>query len=118
MLLRLKQGKSAYVVHLSLEQARMLAVEMRGLATSHCPQHHLALLLAKALGGRISHVVLRLLDPAGGVLGILRVVMGGDMRDVNVDAAAARRWQCTWGCRSSWMANSAPRTVSSGLYRD
>ena len=38
LLLRLKKGKSAYVVHLSLEQARMLAVEMRGLATSHCPQ--------------------------------------------------------------------------------
>ena len=89
LLLRLKKGKSAYVVQLSLEQARMLAVEMSGLATSHCPQHHLALLLAKSLGGHISHVILKLLDPTGGVLGILRVVTGGQMHDVNVDAAAA-----------------------------
>ena len=56
LLLRLKEGKSVYVVHLSMEQARVLAVEMRGLATDHCPQHHLALLLARSLGANISHV--------------------------------------------------------------
>ena len=37
LLLRLKEGKSVFVVHLSMEQARILAVEMRGLATDHCP---------------------------------------------------------------------------------
>ena len=39
LLLRLKDGRSVYMVHLPLEQARVLAVEMRGLATDHCAQH-------------------------------------------------------------------------------
>ena len=89
LLLRIKNGKSAYIVNLSLDQARMLAVEMRGLATSQCPQHHLALQLARALGANITHVVLTMLDSTGSVVGTLRVVTDYDMRDVNVDPAAA-----------------------------
>lgn len=45
LLLRLGGGNEAFIIHLSLEQARILAVEMRGLATDHCPQHHLALVI-------------------------------------------------------------------------
>ena len=59
LLLRLRNGKSAYVVHLSLEQARILAVEMRGLATDHCPLHHLAVRVAEGLHAKISHIVIR-----------------------------------------------------------
>ena len=59
LLLRLRNGKSAYVVHLSLEQARILAVEMRGLATDHCPLHHLAVRVAEGLSAKISHIVIQ-----------------------------------------------------------
>ncbi len=89
LLLRLRDGRSAYVVHLSLEQARVLAVEMRGLATDHCPQHHLALKVAQALGGQVSHIVLKALDDNGSVSGILRLTTPEGMRDVHVDTAAA-----------------------------
>ena len=89
LLLRLKRGKSAYIVNLSLEQARMLAVEMRGLATQNCPQHHLALQLARAMGADISHIVLKLVDPTGGVMGVIRLVTDSGTRDVNTDPAAA-----------------------------
>ena len=89
LLLRLKEGKSVYVVHLSMEQARVLAVEMRGLATDHCPQHHLALLLARSLGANISHVVIQRIGPDDEVLGVLRLVTADGLRSVNVDAAAA-----------------------------
>ena len=89
LLLRLKRGKSAYIVNLSLEQARMLAVEMRGLATSSCPQHHLALQLARAMDADISHIVLKLVDPTGGIMGVMRLVTDNGTRDVNTDPAAA-----------------------------
>ncbi len=88
LLLRLKEGKSVYVVHLSMEQARVLAVEMRGLATDHCPQHHLALLLARSLGANISHVVIQRVGADDEVLGVLRLVTADGLRSVNVDAAA------------------------------
>ena len=88
LLLRLKEGKSVFVVHLSMEQARILAVEMRGLATDHCPQHHLALLLARSLGANISHVVIQRVGPDDEVLGVLRLVTANGLRSVNVDAAA------------------------------
>ena len=89
LLLRLKDGRSAYVVHLSLEQARVLAVEMRGLATDHCPQHHLSLRIAEAFGAQISHVVIKNVGHFDQVLGVLRIVGAEGMSDVNVDAAAA-----------------------------
>ena len=89
LLLRRKKGKSAFIVNLSLDQARMLAVEMRGLATDQCPQHHLALQLARGLGANITHVVLTMLDSTGSVVGTLRVVTDYDHRDINVDPAAA-----------------------------
>ncbi len=89
LLLRLKDGKSAYVVHISLEQARLLAVELRGLATDHCPHHHLALKVAQAMGGDISHIVLKALDENGGVTGVVRLITPHGMRDAQVDTAAA-----------------------------
>ena len=89
LLLRLKNGRSAYVVQLSLEQARVLAVEMRGLATDQCPQHHLTLQVANALGGKVSHVVLKAIDHSGGVTGSMRLVTPGGLCDVTVDTAAA-----------------------------
>ena len=88
MLLRLRNGKSAYVVHLSLEQARILAVEMRGLGTDHCPLHHLAVRVAEGLHAKISHVVIRRIGEGDDVIGELRLVTASAMHSIQVDAAA------------------------------
>ena len=88
LLLRLRNGKSAYVVHLSLEQARILAVEMRGLATDHCPLHHLAVRVAEGLNANISHIVIRRVGKGDDVIGDLRLVTATGMQSVQVDAAA------------------------------
>lgn len=89
LLLRLRSGKAAYVVHLSLEQARMLAVEMRGLASDHCPLHHMAVRLAEALNAKISHIVIKRVGPTDEVTGMMRLVTAGGLRSAYVDAAAA-----------------------------
>ena len=88
LLLRLRNGKSAYVVHLSLEQARMLAVELRGLASDHCPLHHMAVRIAESLNARISHVVIKRVGVSDEVAGLLRLVTAGGMHSAYVDAAA------------------------------
>ena len=88
MLLRLRNGKSAYVVHLSLEQARILAVEMRGLASDHCPLHHLAVRVAEGLHAKISHVVIKRFGESDDVVGILRLVTTAGLNSIQVDAAA------------------------------
>ena len=88
LLLRLRNGRSAYVVHLSLEQARIIAVEMRGLATDHCPLHHLAVRVAESLHAKISHVVIRRIGEGDDVVGELRLVTASGMHGVQVDAAA------------------------------
>ena len=88
LLLRLRNGKSAYVVHLSLEQARILAVEMRGLATDHCPLHHLAVRVAEGLNAKISHIVIKRFGEGDDVIGVLRLVTATGMHSIQVDAAA------------------------------
>ena len=88
LLLRLRSGKAAYVVHLSLEQARMLAVEMRGLASDHCPLHHMAVRLAESLGAKISHVVIRRVGPTDEVAGMIRMTTAAGLHTTPVDAAA------------------------------
>ena len=88
LLLRLRNGKSAYIVHLSLEQARILAVEMRGLPSDHCPLHHLAVRVAEGLDAKISHIVIRRFGEGDDVIGVLRLVTATGMRSVQVDAAA------------------------------
>ena len=88
LLLRLRNGRSAYVIHLSLEQARIIAVEMRGLATDHCPLHHLAVRVAESLHAKISHVIIRRIGEGDDVVGELRLVTAGGMHSVQVDAAA------------------------------
>lgn len=89
LLLRFEEGKSYFIIIMSLEQARALAVEMRGLATDHCPHHHLSRLVVEALGAKIADVVIRLLDPSGGVMGVMRLETDSGLCDVNVDVAAA-----------------------------
>ena len=88
LLLRLRNGKSAYVVHLSLEQARTLAVEMRGLATDHCPLHHMAIRIAEGLNAQVSHVVIKPLGKGDEVTGVLRMVTPTGLQAIPVDAAA------------------------------
>ena len=88
LLLRLRNGKSAYIVHLSLEQARILAVEMRGLATDHCPLHHLAVRVAEGLNAKISHIVIKRIGEGDDVVGVLRLVTATGIHSVQVDAAA------------------------------
>ena len=89
LLLKLRSGKSAYVVHLSLEQARMIAVEMRGLATDHCPLHHMAVRIAEALNAKVSHVVIKRVGPTDEVAGLMRLATSSGLRTTQVDAAAA-----------------------------
>ena len=89
LLLRLRNGKSAYVVHLSLEQARMLAVELRGLATDHCPLHHLTALVAESLNAKINHVVIQRIGPSDEVAGLMRLATPSGLRSAYVDAGAA-----------------------------
>ena len=88
LLLRLRNGKSAYIIHLSLEQARILAVEMRGLATDHCPLHHLAVRVAEGLNAKISHIVIRRFGEGDDVIGLLQLATSSGLRGVQVDAAA------------------------------
>lgn len=89
LLLRLRNGKSAYVVHLSLDQARMLAVEMRGLASDHCPLHHLAVRMAETLNAKVSHVIIKRVGEGDEVAGLMRMVTSTGMRTAYVDAGAA-----------------------------
>ncbi len=89
LLLRLKNERVGYMVHLPLEQARVLAVEMRGLGTDHCAHHHLAVLVAEALGGKVSHIILNVLDDAGDVTCVLRLDTAQGLVDAKVDVAAA-----------------------------
>lgn len=88
LLLRLRNGKSAYVIHLSLEQARILAVEMRGLATDHCPLHHLAVRVAEGLNAKISHIVIRRFGEGDDVIGVLCLATASGLHSIQVDAAA------------------------------
>lgn len=89
LLLRVRDGRSAYVVQLPLEQARMLAVEMRGLATDHCQLHHLVLQVAQSLGAEVNQVIIKNAEHPEEVLGQLRLVTNEGEKDIEVDAAAA-----------------------------
>ena len=88
LLLSLEDRKSAMVLQLTLEQARILAVEMRGLATDHCTLHHLAMAIARTVGASIIRVVIKGVD-VGQVIGVMRLEHGQKRYDVTVDVAAA-----------------------------
>ena len=88
LLLKLEGRDSAFIIHLSLEQARLLAVEMRGLATDHCPQHHLTCSVLQAFSAGISGIILKELD-RGLVMGTLRLEAETGFIDVEADVAAA-----------------------------
>lgn len=88
LLLKLEGRSSAFIIHLSLDQARTLAVEMRGLATDHCAQHHLTCSVLQALRAGISKVILKELDQ-GLVTGTLRLETESGFLDVEADVAAA-----------------------------
>ena len=89
LLLRLKDGRSVYMVHLPIKQARVLAVEMRGLSSDHCAQHHLALRMTGALVASVSRVIIRSTGHADEVLGAMCLITDKGLQDVTVDAAAA-----------------------------
>ena len=88
LLLKLEDRSSAFIIHLSLEQSRTLAIEMRGLATDHCAQHHLTCAVLQALKAGISRVILRELN-RGLVMGTLRLEVETGFLDVETDVAAA-----------------------------
>ena len=88
MLLSLEDRKSAMVLQLTMDQSRMLAVEMRGLATDHCSLHHLVLAVAKSLGAELTRVMIKGMG-GGQVAGSLRLECEDQRLDVNVDVAAA-----------------------------
>ena len=89
LLLRLKNERVGYMIQLPLDQARVLAVEMRGLGTDHCAHHHLAVIVAEALGGKLSHVILRVLDNTGDVTCVLRFATAKGLAHATVDVATA-----------------------------
>ena len=88
LLLRMRHRPLAYVVHLSPEQAKILAVEMSGLASDHCPMHQLAACVAESLHAKISHVVIKRSGKGDGVVGILGLVKAAGLHSVQVDATA------------------------------
>ena len=88
MLLSLEDRKTAMVLQLTMDQARMLAVEMRGLATDHCALHHMAFAVAKALGADLTLVTVKGLGH-GQVTGSIRLECEDRRLDVNVDVGAA-----------------------------
>ena len=88
LLLSLHDRRSAMVLQLSLEQARVLAVEMRGLATDHCTLHHMAMAMTKAVGANVSRIIIKGVD-LGQVTGAIRLEHADRTLDVNVDVAAA-----------------------------
>lgn len=88
LLLSLQDRKSAMVLQLSMEQARMLAVELRGLATDHCALHHLVLAVTRSLGAEVSGVLIKGIGDAQ-VIGFVRLEGGGRVLEVGVDVAAA-----------------------------
>ena len=88
MLLSLRDRKTAMVLQLTMDQSRMLAVEMRGLATDHCSLHHLVLAVTKSLGAEMSGVMIKGVGH-GQVSGVIRMECGDRMLDVGVDVAAA-----------------------------
>ena len=88
LLLRLRDRPLAYVVHLSPEQAKILAVELSGLASDHCPMHQLAACVAESLHAHISHVVIKRSGKGKGVVGILRLVNAAGLHNIQVDATA------------------------------
>ena len=88
MLLSLKDRKTAMVLQLTLDQSRMLAVEMRGLATDHCSLHHLVLAVTKSLGAEISGVMIKGVGH-GQVTGTIRLECEDRMLDVGVDVVPA-----------------------------
>ena len=88
ILLSLRDRKTAMVLQLTLDQSRMLAMEMRGLATDHCVLHHLVLAVTKSLGAEISGVMIKGVGH-GQVTGVIRLECEDRMLDVGVDVAAA-----------------------------
>ena len=88
MLLSLKDRKTAMVLQLTMDQSRMLAVEMRGLATDHCSLHHLVLAVSRSLGADLTMVAIKGVGH-GQVTGSLRLECPDRKLDVNVDVAAA-----------------------------
>ena len=62
---------------------------MRGLGTDHCAHHHLAILVAEALGGKVSHIILNVLDSSGDVTCVIRLATAQGLVDATVDVAAA-----------------------------
>ena len=88
LLLRLRDRPLAYVVHLSPEQARILAVEMSGLASDHWPMHNLAARVAESLHAEISHVVIKRSGKGNGVVGFLGLVKAAGLYSIQVDATA------------------------------
>ena len=88
MLLSLRDRKTAMVLQLTMDQARMLAVEMRGLATDHCSLHHLVMAVSRSLGAELTMVTIKGVG-FGQVTGSLRLECEDRQLDVNVDVAAA-----------------------------
>ena len=88
MLLSLRDRKTAMVLQLTMDQSRMLAVEMRGLATDHCSLHHLVMAISKSLGADLNMVMIKGVG-YGQVTGSIRLDCEDRQLDVNVDVAAA-----------------------------
>jgi bifunctional DNase/RNase len=89
LMLRIRDEEKAFILHLPLERAWALTIEMHGLATDDlCARHHLASDALKAVGARIDRVILRG-TRQGWVVGAIRLETEGDFRDVDVDLPTA-----------------------------
>ena len=88
MLLSLEDRKTAMVLQLTMDQARMLAVEIRGLATDHCSLHHMVMAVCRSLGAELTKVVIKGVG-YGQVTGSVLLECADRRLDVGVDVAAA-----------------------------
>ena len=59
-------------------------MEMRGLATDHCPLHHLAVRVAEGLNAKISHIVIRRIGEGDDAVGTLTLWVNDSC------------WGCPW----------------------
>ncbi len=87
LVVRVKNTDKYFVVRIKMEQARLLAADMHGLADDLSSHHHTTASLAQALNADIVGIILK--DTGNGAVhGVMRIQEKYDVVDAEVDVAA------------------------------
>ena len=87
LVVRVKNSDKYFVVRIRMEQARLLAAEMHGLADDLSSHHHTTASLAQALNADIVGIILK--DSGNGAVhGVMRIQEKYDIIETEVDVAA------------------------------